>query len=82
MIRDTFEPFDRRDRGMAGAEIIQINAASQRRKAGDVAGDHIVRSAGKHGFQDLDSQPVRCQVELIQFPFEAVDQAGVAQVFR
>ena len=63
---------DRGDRGMAGAKIVQIDAAAQSRKRRDIRHDHVIVGLGHHGFQDFDRQPLRRQVEAVQLPFQLV----------
>ncbi len=72
------EAADRRDRGVAGAEIVQIDTAAQFRQPGDIAGNDVV-AVGHDRFQHLDREPVRGQVEPVQFPANPVQQSGVAQ---
>jgi hypothetical protein len=67
---------------MAGSEIVKVDGAAQLRHCRDVAHDHVMFGAGDHGFQNLDAKTTWLQTETVDFPFQLLDEAGIAQLCR
>ena len=64
---------------MAGAEIVEIDPATQLGERADVAGCHVIVGVRHHAFEDFDTQPVGGEAEAVQLPLQAFDKFRIGQ---